>query len=160
MASFSSSPYPGASITARPLPHLLRDRAGVGRRRDPHDRGQVDRDPQVLVPERRPVRRVQHVEQCVGGRLVHPVDRLEDDDRIPHAGPVQSPDDGPGGIALPPAEQALGVSPAQRHAHVGVAERPGGGHRQRGLAGVNGHSNSPTRGHRKFPHPWLKTSMK
>ena len=120
-----------------PRPHRLGDRVGRGRRREPQDTGQIERRIDVLVPERGPVLEVEDIEQRVGGLGVHPVDRLEDEDRVANAGLAQSLDDAPGG-AWPATEQALEVRPVQRQAHVGAAERAGDGQSQRRLAGPRG----------------------
>ena len=85
-------------------------------------------------PERAPARGVQDVEQRVGGVRCHPVELFENEDRIAYPGFVQTLDDAPGDTVLDPADQALGIPLAQRHAHVGAAERRGDGHRQRRLA--------------------------
>ena len=117
----------------QPVAHGLRDRVGIGGRHDPQDRGQVERHPDVLVPEREAALRVEDVEQRLGRIGPRPVDGLEEEDRVPHPGLAQAAEDAPGGVVLAPADPPRGVVLAQRHVH-GAAERPGGGPGQRRLA--------------------------
>ena len=93
----------------QPLAHRLRDRAGIGRRHDPQDRGQVEPDIEVRVAKRLPAGGVEQVEQGMGGIGVHPVDRLEDEHRVAHAGCAQAGGDAAGHTVPHPVDQGLGV---------------------------------------------------
>ena len=143
---------------ARKLDHLqpvaygLRDRVGIGGRHDPQDRGQVERHPDVLVPEREAALRVEDVEQRLGRIGPRPVDGLEDEDRVPHPGLAQAAENAPGGVVLAPADPPRGIVLAQRHVH-GAAERPGGGHGQRRLARPPG-SGQARDAYRRPERPW------
>ena len=130
------------------LAHRLRDRARIGRRHDPQHRGQIERDIDIRIAERGPAHRVEDAEQRLGGLLLHLVDRLEDEDRVVHAGLAQALDDAAGGVALHATEQPLGVVVAQRDADVAAAERAGDGHGQRPLPGprLSGQAEDRSRG--------------
>ena len=112
------------------LAHRLRYRARIGRRHDPQGAGQVERDIEVRVPELGATCGVEQIEQRVGGLRPHPVEFLEDEDRVVHPGLAQAPDDSPGGAARQTSNHRRGVGHAQRHAHVGAADCLGDGHGQ------------------------------
>ena len=114
----------------------------------PTHRGQIERDIDVRIAERGPAHRVEDVEQRLGGLLFDTVDRLEDEDRVVHAGRAQALDDAAGGVALHATEQPLGVVVAQRDADVAAAERAGDGHGQRPLPGprLSGQAEDGSRG--------------
>ena len=116
------------------LAHRLGDRARVGRRDDPQDRGQVERDIEVRIAEGGSARGVEQVEQRPGGVGFDAVDGLEDEDRVVDAGLAQALDDAAGGAALRPADEALGVGPFQGDAQMGAAEGAGNGLGQRRLS--------------------------
>ena len=88
------------------LAHRLGARARIGRRDDPQDRGQVERDIEVRVAEGGPARGVEQVEQRPGGVGCDAVDGLEDEHRVVDAGPAQALDDAPRDAALRPAGRA------------------------------------------------------
>ena len=119
----------------QPGAHGLRDRAGIGRRHDPHDPGQVERDLEVAVLERDAQHGVEDVAQRLGQVGSRPVDRLDHEDGVPDPGLAQAAEDAPRNAVLAPVDPLRGVVLAERHVHVGAAERLGGGHGQRRLAG-------------------------
>ena len=116
----------------QPGAHGLRDRFGIGRRHDPEDRGQVERNLDVVVLERGAAHGVENVAQRLGHVGPHPVDGLEEEDRVPDPGLAQAAEDASRGLVLVAAEPQRRVVLTQGHAHVG-ADRLGGGQRQRRL---------------------------
>ena len=130
------------------VPHRRGDRLRVGRRRDPQEAGQVERDVEVGVPERRPLRRVQDAEQRIGVPVLvaHLVDTLEDEGRIVHPGLAQALDHTAGGDAAPrPVHLPLGRLPVQGHGDRGSAQGLRNGQRERCLAGPAGAGQAENR---------------
>ena len=66
----------------QPFEQRHRDRFRVGRRGDERHLGQVERQADVVVAESAVAHRVEHVEQRVGRRVVHPVDPAEYAQRV------------------------------------------------------------------------------
>ena len=63
----------------QPFLKQRRDARGVGRDDDEQHAGQVQRQPEVAVPERAVAGRVERAEQRPGRRLAQPVEFTEDD---------------------------------------------------------------------------------
>src|SRR4051794_10191312 len=120
------------------------DRLGLVGRRDEHDLGEVELDVEVVVAERRVLRRVEHLEQGragvaapVGADLV---DLVEEDDRVHRAGVAQGAHqaarqraDVRAAVA---ADLGLVAHAAQRHADELASHGAGDRLADRGLAGA------------------------
>ena len=148
IASFSCSVYAGRSTTCRQSPHLRGNRPGVGRRRDPQNPGEIKRDSEVHVHERRALRRVEDAEQRVGilVSVACLVDPLEDEDRVVHLGVAQAVDHAAGGAAIRPHNLMLGRLAVEGHAHGLPAEGLRDRVRERCLAGPPGTGKAEDRG--------------
>ena len=78
------------------LQQRRRNGAGIGRRHDPQDGGQIERNLQVRVLERRPAPRVQDSQRRLDVILVDPVHVLDDEDRVVHPDVARARTIGPG----------------------------------------------------------------
>ena len=130
------------------VPHLRGNRPGVGRRRDPQNPGEIKRDSEVHVHERRALRRVEDAEQRVGilVSVACLVDPLEDEDRVVHLGVAQAVDHAAGGAAIRPHNLMLGRLAVEGHAHGLPAEGLRDRVRERCLAGPPGTGKAEDRG--------------
>src|SRR4051794_4459774 len=120
------------------------DRLGLVRGRDEHDLGQVELDVEVVVAERRVLRRVEHLEQR-RARIAAPVgadlvDLVEEDDRVHRARVAQRADEAArqrADVRAPvAADLGLVAHAAERHADELAAHRASDGLADRGLAGA------------------------
>src|SRR3954469_16867150 len=118
------------------------DRLGLVGRRDEHDLGEVELDVEVVVAERRVLRRVEHLEQGragvaapVGADLV---DLVEEDDRVHRARVAQRADEAArkrADVGAPvAADLGLVADAAERHADELAAHCAGDGLADRRLA--------------------------